>query len=561
MNYKNRQILAGCIVASLVLHLMALLFFERYNMWFASAPIAKECDWLDQVEKKEKDQILKTAFASSENSVEEGNGITVKIEPEKIAPLIFRSTVQPVDFEISHLTHFQMPFPMENLLASNQERPHFSLPSSTLDLLDYLPKELIIPVSEKKHSSFPALPMKSSLQFLSQAPPIETKAPSVTPTFSENLEIPNLSSTKNLKAAPIFPTLNLPSLPTLEELDTSSLSDSFDTDLVFLEGDEGKYIFALTLIPKPSLKLPKLKQHFTFLIDKANSVQQERLTATKAAVRKALEEMSPDDTFNIIAFDNKIEKLAPHSLPCTKQTRLQASEFLEGIHLGSFFSASEISKPLFLTVPSRVENNETHTAILFTDSESLSKKQSQRSILSDWTHYNDGKVGLFVVALDEDANPSILETATAFNKGKLLSSPTNRGLKRKLQKLMKNIHDPIAKNMSCVAIHRSEKGNICFFPTSMPNLYEDQPFVILGETSSLDDFILFVQGRMKERWLNVKKKISFVNGRKASKSLKQEWAFQRVYNLYQSYIMEEDPKYLVEAKSLLEPFDMQVSFK
>ena len=105
------------------------------------------------------------------------------------------------------------------------------------------------------------------------------------------------------------------------------------------------------MIPRPDLNLPKLSQKITFLIDRSNSLQQSRLTATKAAVHKALAELSLEDSFNIVAFDSKMEKMSPHYLPCTGKSYAVAEEFLAKIQLGSFFSTSDLYKPLFFTVP------------------------------------------------------------------------------------------------------------------------------------------------------------------------------------------------------------------
>ena len=129
MNLKHRQILTGCIVASLCIHLMALSFFERYSLWFASEQTSKTSDWLEQVEKKEKDQILQTAFTpgSSDDSPENPSSVLGRQgEPEKIPPLVFHPMMQLQEFEIPIFTSFQAPFPFDNLLSSNQALPHFS---------------------------------------------------------------------------------------------------------------------------------------------------------------------------------------------------------------------------------------------------------------------------------------------------------------------------------------------------------------------------------------------------------------------------------------------------
>src|SRR5690606_6273809 len=141
------------------------------------------------------------------------------------------------------------------------------------------------------------------------------------------------------------------------------------------------YIFALTLIPKAQLQVPRIRNNVIFLIDRSNSIQQSRLSATKASVHKALEELGDEDTFNIIAFDSKIEKMSPHAMTRSTRSLAMAEAFLEKIQLGSFFSNADLYRPLFLTVPGQVKPDELYTAILLTDGESLVRKNAQSALL------------------------------------------------------------------------------------------------------------------------------------------------------------------------------------
>jgi hypothetical protein len=539
---------------------MAIGFLQRYSLWFSS-PQKIETMALSQLEKKERDQILSAAFESLDAPKGE---ITPQPQMEAISSLVLKTTTQTPEQDIFSFPLFQYTFPNTELL-NFPVLPTFSLSSEPINLLEHLPKDLIIPTPSKQALvHFPPPTLTDTPVALSAKPPeVKQEAPTPLITYSEPLEISNTDMPLAAKAPNPIPLPNLPQFPTLDELETSSYSDSFDADLVFLPREEGGYIFALTLIPRPDLELPKIRQHFTFIIDRSNSIQQDRLAQTKSAIHKALHELSPEDTFNIIAFDSKIEKMSPYSLPCTLSSYVRAEEFLNKLQLGSFFSSSDMHKPLFLTVPGRVESDEIHTAILLSDGETFSKKQTARSILFDWTQFNSGKVGLFALGLNSDAHTATLDAATVFNKGKLLNAPTSRGLKRKLLKLIKTIQTPVAKNLTCKAISRSPHAKIQLLPkqTQMPHLYLDQPYVILGEADNLDDFILFVQGRLKDRWLNIKKTISFVNAKKGSKSLKKEWALQRAYDLYEHYARDDNPQHIADAAALLEPYDFQVAFR
>src|SRR6185295_1349084 len=113
----------------------------------------------------------------------------------------------------------------------------------------------------------------------------------------------------------------------------------------------------------------------------------------------------------------------------------------------------------------------------------------------------------------------------------------------------------LAKTLSCTFIGKSPGVTFQLFPPNgkLPYLYLDQPYVILGETSTLDDFILFVQGRLNGKWLNIKKNISFLSAKKGGKALKIESALQQSYILYERYLRDDDPKHIAEARNLLEP--------
>ncbi len=231
---------------------------------------------------------------------------------------------------------------------------------------------------------------------------------------------------------------------------------------------------------------------------------------------KALEELDLEDSFNIIAFDSKIEKFSPAPVPATSSSFRAAREFLNQVELGSFFSTTNIFKPLLLTIPSASQDDGLHTAILFSDGESLSKKMAQRELALDWTRYNNGRVSLFSIGVGGDPHLATLDVASAFNRGKILYPPTKKGIRRKLLKLMKTTGYPIAKDLIATAIPRSSQTKISLYPKpqQMPTLYRNEPYVILGKIDKLDNFILFIQGKLKNQWLNIRKTITFINAKR-----------------------------------------------
>lgn len=523
-----RKFLGTCIAISLGVHALFLTFVQAQSLWFYSRVEIQQAEdsWSSLLEAVPRDQILKEAFSHNTPSApplsqpqeEQTSFQFTNSSPQiKDPPLLSISiATPPIDELLSRVSPL---FPVHS----------FPIPAtSKFDFFADISKDLILPTthsgSSTQHFSLiteqlPPLNLISPAVPHSKSPPeplLEFSSPASFPTPPQDIaSLP--------KSALTIPLPRLPQLPSLLDLSTVNLSEAFEAELTFLPRPEGTgYLFALTLIPKADLELPKIRQLVTFLIDRSNSIQRERLNASKQAVIRALEELDKEDYFNIIVFDNKIEKFSPMLISPTPDAISKAETFLDKINLGSFFSTSDLYKPLLLTIPGFVKEDELYSTILLTDGESLTKKQSQQGLLNDWTLQNKGRVSLYAVGMENDPSKDKLETICILNRGNLVESTTQRGLKRKLLKLAKTIRSPVAKNLTIKAISRAPNTNIQIHPTSSiaPHLYLDQPYVILGTTETLDDFIIFVQGRLKDKWLNIKKPISFLHAKNGGNSLK-----------------------------------------
>jgi hypothetical protein len=556
--FFEERLLPLSVCFSLLVHLCCIVFLQSYSLWFsAQRPVvAASPKPLPQAPRHE---VLHLSVRPTQSTTPD----TLKPTTESSSTTLAQTPPILPKNPTLEMQELQFSSPNEPLSSSAPlQARSFSFPP--IEPLLFLPKNLTLSAVSKPTPNPQFLPRSeaTSLPVMARAP-LPSLTPSAT-TFTETALPPISIETTSFKATPSQYTPELPTLPTLRELDTVNLSEAFEAELLFSSREDGLgHLFALTLIPRKDLDLPKLHQHVTFLIDRSNSIQSERLNASKNAVRKALEELEEDTSFNVFVFDNKVEKLFPSFKASTADALVEASSFLDRVQLGSFFSSADIYKPLLHTIPGKVADDELYTTILLTDGETLSKKQVQRLLLHDWTHRNQGKASLYTLAMGADAHLGSLDAMSALNKGKLLYATTKRGLKRKLLKLMKTIRAPVAKGISVKAIIPGGNAKIDVYssPQSSSTLYLDQPYVILGTTDTLDDFVLFFQGKMKDRWLHVKKTVSFLNARKGGNSLKAEWALQQAYRHYEQYSHDQNPQHIADAKILLEPYNIQTAFE
>ena len=446
-----------------------------------------------------------------------------------------------------------------------QRKPFFSLLSENLsDLFKqtetdiFIPSFKDLPLSKIEESTvnYSFVPKKEGTPFtlgedsLKEALDIEnlkTSLPSyepVSPISFEEEESPLASS--------LF-----------ESKNKEDFSDFFDLELVYSQNEEGKIAFALTFILKENIEAPSLKQNYLFVVDRSNSIQRERLSATKNAIQRALKELKEEDYFNILVFDQKIEKMHPILLKASSENIVKAQKFLEKVELGSFFSQPNLYDPLFTALSDASISSDLSSVILFTDGENFNQKGFAKDLVRDFTKMNEIGTSLHIISMTSDRFSPLLQTFSSVNKGEVITSSTHRGIKRKLLKLMKSIQKPIAKNLQCTLISRLKETSLEFFPKKehAPPLYLDEPFVLIGSTDALDDFIVFIQGSLSEKNLHIKKNISFSNAKKASFDVWTTLEKQKAKEHFLNYLKDYNEEELKKANELAQNHALEVQFE
>ncbi len=466
---QKNKVLIFSISISLMVHALFLSFVQTHSLWFCSSVEKTNSTLQQQLATLSHDQILKETFASSILA----NDQMLKPQHHPLNAYPSHASLKPVEqIPITIPPNPTLPFftlselPVEKIFASEPLWTYAAskMQSPIYNFLEGLILPPLDPINPTSPGSFDkSLLLAQQPEFLSShalpssslEPLQETPIDPLILLAKKDSFVQRADEKLSTVMVPSVPLPQLPSFLSLAKLDTINLSDSFNAELTFLPKAEGSgYLFALTLIPREDLHLPKIQQRLTFLIDRGNSIQRERLLASKQAVLRALEELDVEDSFNIVVFDSKTDKLFSSFSLATPAALTKAEQFLDKIDLGSFFSTSDPYRPLLHTIPSQVQEEEIHTAILLTDGETLSSKDVQQSLLHDWTIQNQGKVSLYIVGLDTDPNAHALETLCTLNRGRYIPATSQRGLKRQILKLAKNIKTPLAKDLSAKNILR-----------------------------------------------------------------------------------------------------------
>lgn len=324
------------------------------------------------------------------------------------------------------------------------------------------------------------------------------------------------------------------------------------------------YVFKLELNPKPGVQFKRIAQNYFFLIDRSQSIRPQRYEMTKQAVSKALGYLNPEDTFNVLLFDDKVMAFAQANVSSSQENIARARLFLEKNHYGAFFASTDLYTSLDRIIPDAVAESEVNTAILLSDGDTYLKPEKQRETIVNWTKKNGGKVTLYSVAAGKGNNESLLDLLSVFNRGFLRYAQTEKGLDSTLLGLMHSIRHPIGKEITVLAIEPTKTAKIVLYPPNsfLPNLHQNNPYVIYGTIDKLIDFHIFYQGKYYDKYLDIKQNVSFANALPGDvNSLERKLGLYRAYKNYESYLRDGDPAHLQQAKQVLQAHQLPVVFQ
>lgn len=321
------------------------------------------------------------------------------------------------------------------------------------------------------------------------------------------------------------------------------------------------FIFKITLLPKQEITFKRIRENYFFLIDRSNSILRGRFHYNKKAVLEAISHLHPEDTFNVLLFDDHVVRLASKPILPTEENILATQKFLESQTHGGCFAATNLYHSLGKIIPQDVLDTEINTAILLSDGDTYLSLDKQRQLIGGWSAKNKGKVSLFCLASGEGNNLALLDIIAKFNKGELIHTPKHEQVIEKLKDLILTLNHPIGKQIIATAISAEKDISIYLQPKKerLGDLYKNKGFTIYGSTNKLSDFTLFLQGKYYERRFDIKKKITFSNAH-GGVGLEKQWAEIVAQEYYEKFFEDGKTQHLEAAKQFLSPLNLVVPF-
>jgi Ca-activated chloride channel family protein len=304
--------------------------------------------------------------------------------------------------------------------------------------------------------------------------------------------------------------------------------------------------------------LPVIPKDIALVQDCSASMTEQRLYFCRQGLLKCLAEIGPRDRYNVISFRDGAEMCFEDWQSPDAEAGRQAEQFIAGMWSGGntdiFGSIEHLAE--LKRVPGRPM-----IALVISDGISTAGLTRSSDIIGEFTTRNDGVVSVFALGTAQTANAYLLDLLSYCNGGDAFVVTRGRWeIPEAIPRLLREVSRPV---LSDVAFRFAADTAIEVYPRQTGNLYLDRPMVIHGRYPRGQERVVFqAMGRTGAVDCDMVFDLPLDRGAEAGdRSIRAEWAKQKVYDLIGRYAREGDAAVLGELHDTAQTYRIEVPYK
>ena len=244
--------------------------------------------------------------------------------------------------------------------------------------------------------------------------------------------------------------------------------------------------FLLLVSPNPRLSGRKAQpKDVMIVLDHSGSMSGKKLAQAKESVRYILDNLNDGDRFNVVAYNDSVERFFDaHLVPATKDKLEVAGDKLDSIEAQGGTNIYEALKPtLHLASTERAIQNHFPARpayiIFLTDGLPTVGQTDENVILKDCKAANEDGVRLFAFGVGYDVNVRLLDKLSGDNGGRSDYVKPNEAIEAKVSALYAKIKNPVMTGLK-LAINGLDVALKDVYPRELGDLFEGDQITLAG---------------------------------------------------------------------------------
>lgn len=213
-------------------------------------------------------------------------------------------------------------------------------------------------------------------------------------------------------------------------------------------------------------------QSVTFVLDISGSMYGESIEQAKQALKYGLQQLQPEDSFNIVTFNHEAMLYSEQLLPATSSTIARALRFVDGLDADGGTEMAAALKAAF-SIKTYDQPNSTRwlNQIVFITDGSVGNETA----LFDLIEQQLVDRRLFTVGIGSAPNSYFMTRAAMKGKGTYTYIGDVKEVDTKMRLLFSKISQPVMRD---IKLAWSDGRSVDYWPNPVPDLYQQEPLQV-----------------------------------------------------------------------------------
>ncbi len=260
--------------------------------------------------------------------------------------------------------------------------------------------------------------------------------------------------------------------------------------LTYRPDDREDGYFLLLASPEVKSEGKVTNKTIVFALDRSGSMAGQKIEQARNALKFVLNNLREGDTFNLIAFDDRIETFKPELQRYDNESRAQAMRFIDNIHDGG---STNIDGALKRALELVGDTGRPSYVIFLTDGLPTAGETNESAIATNAKNTNHGRARLFTFGLGFDVNARLLDRLTTDNGGSGEYVRPNENIESSVAKFYGKMTAPVLTGVR-MELAGAEVNRV--YPRDLPDLFAGGQIIAVGRYRTAGPANIRLSGRV-----------------------------------------------------------------
>ncbi|MFO0913261.1 MAG: VIT domain-containing protein [Pirellulales bacterium] len=265
------------------------------------------------------------------------------------------------------------------------------------------------------------------------------------------------------------------------------------------EGESEGYFLMLAQPPALEKSARPIPKTVVFVVDTSGSMSGKKFEQAQEALRFVLNNLQPDDLFNIVAYSDSVVTFRPELQKCDQATRDQALGFVAGLYAGG---STNISGALATGLEMLKDASRPNYVLFLTDGLPTAGETDPARIVAETKTKNAVRARMFSFGVGFDVNSRLLDTLTRVHAGMVEYVRPDENIERYVSNLYRGVASPVLTGVQIEFAGPQSDASAGpavtrRYPDPLTDLFADQQFMLVGRYRQSGDYKVKIKGQQE----------------------------------------------------------------